>query len=124
MGDTSGETLLLIWRFVWGLFLWVVLGILVIIMEKLVSAKADSTGQRIYSAGLVLGILHFMENGAHMMAILLACLRGQMELLKILMDSGPKQCPPKRGDTKNPDQINNRDRKLCRPPLNQQRDLF
>jgi hypothetical protein len=45
MSDTSGETLLLIWRFIWGLFLWVVLGILVIIMEKLVSAKEDSTGQ-------------------------------------------------------------------------------
>ena len=100
------------------------LGILVIIMEQLVSTKADSTGQRIYSAGLVLGILHYMGNGAHTIVILLACLRGQLELLKILMDSGPKQCPPKRGDTKNPDRINNRDRKLCRPPLNQQRDLF
>ena len=102
IGDTSEETLSRIWRFIWKLFLWVALGTLVIIVEMLVSTKADSIGQRIYSAGLVLGILHYMGNGAHMMVILLACLRGQLELLKILMDSGPKQCPPKRGDTKKP----------------------
>jgi hypothetical protein len=58
MGDTSGATLSMKWRFIWKLFLWVALAILVTIMELLVSAKADSTGQRIYSAELVLGILH------------------------------------------------------------------
>jgi hypothetical protein len=54
---------------------WLALGIVVIIVEMLVSTKADNTGQQIYSAGLVLGMLHFMGNGAHMMVILFACLR-------------------------------------------------
>ena len=81
MGDTSGEMLLLIWKFIWRLFLWVALGILVIIMEKLVSAKADSTGQRIYSAGLVNQTLPVTESARiqHL---------GQVQPRRILMAHG------------------------------------
>ena len=78
------------------------MGLLVLRVETIISAKAVNTGQQIYSAGLVIGMLHYIGIGAHTMAIILACLRRQLELLKLLMGSGPKQCPPKRGDNKKP----------------------
>ena len=90
------------WQLIWKITLWMALGLLVLMVERIISAKAENTDQQIYSAGLVLGMLHYMGNEAHMMAIILACLRGQLELLKLLMGCGPKQCPPKRGDNKKP----------------------
>jgi hypothetical protein len=45
--DTSGETIAIIWGVIWESFLWVACITLVIIVEILVSPKAESTGQRI-----------------------------------------------------------------------------
>jgi hypothetical protein len=46
-----------LWQFVWKIFLWLVFGMLIIMVEMVASGKADNTGQQIYSALLVLGMV-------------------------------------------------------------------